>query len=61
MTEPDTQRTQSTSSEWKRLQERLRCRYTMQEEVEMFDALLAGADIKQAVQRCEAQRRAKAT
>ena len=47
--------------EWKGLQENIRSFYTMPEEVEMFNAVLNGADIKQAVHHCEVQRRANKT
>ncbi len=48
-------------SAWKELQEKIRSHYTMPEEEEMFNAVLNGADIKQAVQHCDTQRRDKTT
>jgi len=39
--------------EWKGLQETIRARYSMQEEQEMFDALLNGASIDEALSICE--------
>jgi hypothetical protein len=38
--------------EWVALQERIRGRYTMKEEQEMFNALLNGATIEQALDVC---------
>jgi len=39
--------------EWKGLQEKIRARYSMQEEQEMFDALLNGATVEEALLICE--------
>ncbi len=38
--------------EWKGLQEKIRARYSMQEEQEMFDALLSGATVEDALAAC---------
>jgi len=38
--------------EWKGLQEKIRSRYSMQEEQEMFDALLDGASVEEALEIC---------
>ena len=38
--------------EWKGLQEKIRARYSMQEEQEMFDALLSGASVEEALEIC---------
>lgn len=38
--------------EWKGLQEKIRARYSMQEEQEMFDALLGGASVEEALEMC---------
>jgi len=43
--------------EWRALQQKIRSRYSMQEEQDMFDALLAGASINEALQVLEQQRR----
>lgn len=42
--------------EWTGLQEKIRSRYSTQEEQDMFDALLSGASIHEALQECEAKR-----
>ncbi|HEC16552.1 MAG TPA: hypothetical protein ENI99_08300 [Sedimenticola sp.] len=39
-------------SEWKVLQDKIRSRFSMQEEQDMFDALLAGATIEEALRQC---------
>ena len=39
--------------EWTGLQEKIRSRYSMPEEQDMFDALLAGATIEEALRLCE--------
>jgi hypothetical protein len=38
-------------AEWARLQQHIRGRYSMQEEQDMFEALLAGATVEQALER----------
>ncbi len=45
--------------EWERLQEAIRSRYSMQEEQEMFDALLSGSSVKEALSLCEGKSAAK--
>lgn len=42
--------------EWAGLQEKIRSRYSTQEEQDMFDALLNGASITEALQLCEQKR-----
>jgi uncharacterized protein with von Willebrand factor type A (vWA) domain len=42
--------------EWMGLQEKIRSRYSTQEEQDMFDALLGGASIIEALQLCEQKR-----
>lgn len=41
--------------EWTRLQQRIRSRYTMREEQEMFDALLRGESVEQALEAVKAR------
>jgi len=38
--------------EWMGLQEKIRSRYNMEEELEMFEAVLAGVDINEAIKAC---------
>lgn len=45
--------------EWIALQEKIRSRYSMQEEQDMFDALLAGATVEEALRLCEEKRAAR--
>lgn len=44
-----------TPSEWAALQGKIRSRYTMQEEVQMFDAVLGGMPVKEALEQFVAQ------
>jgi hypothetical protein len=46
--------------EWAGLQEKIRSRYSTQEEQDMFDALLRGASIQEALQECESRRAERA-
>ena len=39
--------------EWKGLQENIRSRFSMQEEQDMFDALLTGVSVEEALRQCE--------
>lgn len=45
--------------EWKGLQETIRSRYSMQEEQEMFDALLSGSSVEEALSICEKKKAAR--
>lgn len=45
--------------EWVGLQEKIRSRYSTPEEQDMFDALLGGASIQEALQLCEQKRSAR--
>jgi len=45
--------------EWKGLQQKIRSRYNMEEELEMFDAVLSGVDIKEAIGICFDKRAAR--
>jgi len=45
--------------EWLCLQKKIRARYSMQEEQEMFDALLSGTSIEEALRECERKKAAR--
>ncbi len=45
--------------EWGGLQEKIRSRYNMEEELEMFDAVLSGVDIEDAIRSCFDKRMAR--
>ncbi len=45
--------------EWAGLQQKIRSRYNMEEELEMFDAVLSGVDIKEAIKTCFNKREAR--
>jgi len=45
--------------EWKGLQEKIRARYSMQEEQEMFDVLLSGVSVEEALSICAEKKAAR--
>ncbi len=38
--------------EWRKLQDRIKSKYSMSEEIELFNAVMEGGDIREAIRRC---------